>query len=171
MNPNSSSILFAQFPVSLQLIVYAVLALFAFIVFVIVINFAHVWVRAWSSGAPVGFIELISLRLRRAPVGLIVDNRINAIKSGLNVSIDDLSTHYLAGGNVQMVVLALIAARKAGIHLEFDRACAIDLRALKIKVRSACGSGVARFDIELMHAAGGDDQAARCRPAADDGAK
>jgi len=127
MNPNSSSILFAQFPVSLQLIVYAVLALFALIVFVIVINFAHVWVRAWSSGAPVGFIELISLRLRRAPVGLIVDNRINAIKSGLNVSIDELSTHYLAGGNVQMVILALIAARKAGIHLEFDRACAIDL--------------------------------------------
>jgi len=103
------------------------LALFALIVFVIVINFAHVWVRAWSSGAPVGFIELISLRLRRAPVGLIVDNRINAIKSGLNVSIDELSTHYLAGGNVQMVILALIAARKAGIHLEFDRACAIDL--------------------------------------------
>ena len=127
MNPNSSSILFAQFPVSLQLIVYAVLALFALIVFVIVINFAHVWVRAWSSGAPVEFIELISLRLRRAPVGLIVDNRINAIKSGLNVSIDELSTHYLAGGNVQMVILALIAARKAGIHLEFDRACAIDL--------------------------------------------
>jgi uncharacterized protein YqfA (UPF0365 family) len=127
MNPNSNSILFAQFPVSLQLIVYGVLALFALIVFVIVINFAHVWVRAWSSGAPVGFIELISLRLRRAPVGLIVDNRINAIKSGLKVSIDDLSTHYLAGGNVQMVVLALIAARKAGIHLEYDRACAIDL--------------------------------------------
>jgi uncharacterized protein YqfA (UPF0365 family) len=127
MNPNISPVLFAQFPVSLQFIVYAVLALFAFVVVVIVINFAHVWVRAWSSGAPVGFIELISLRLRRAPVGLIVDNRINAIKSGLNVSIDELSTHYLAGGNVQMVVLALIAARKAGIHLEFDRACAIDL--------------------------------------------
>jgi uncharacterized protein YqfA (UPF0365 family) len=49
------------------------------------------------------------------------------VKSGLQLSIDDLSTHFMAGGNVEMVVLALIAARKAGIHLEFDRACAIDL--------------------------------------------
>src|SRR5207249_3866834 len=97
------------------------------VIVIIIINFAHIWVRAWSSGAPVGFIELISLRLRRVPVGLIVDNRITATKSGLNVSIDDLSTHYLAGGSIEMVVLALIAARKAGIHLEFDRACAIDL--------------------------------------------
>ncbi len=63
----------------------------------------------------------------RCSVGLIVDNRITSVKSGMNLSIDDLSTHYMAGGNVEMVVLALIAARKAGIHLEFDRACAIDL--------------------------------------------
>src|SRR5437016_12488927 len=92
------SMLLAQLPVSLQLIGYSILALFAFVIVIIIINFAHIWVRAWSSGAPVGFIELISLRLRRVPVGLIVDNRITATKSGLNVSIDDLSTHYLAGG-------------------------------------------------------------------------
>ncbi len=61
------------------------------------------------------------------PVGLIVDNRITAVKSGLDLSIDDLSTHFMAGGNVEMVVQALIASRKAGIHLVFDRACAIDL--------------------------------------------
>jgi uncharacterized protein YqfA (UPF0365 family) len=57
----------------------------------------------------------------------MVDSRITAVRSGLPLSIDDLSTHFLAGGNVQMVVLALIAAKKAGIHLIFDRACAIDL--------------------------------------------
>src|SRR5207237_3478608 len=60
------------------------------------------------------------------PVGLIVDTRITAVKSGLDVSIDDLSTHYLAGGNVEMVILSLIAARKAGINLDFDRASASD---------------------------------------------
>jgi uncharacterized protein YqfA (UPF0365 family) len=49
------------------------------------------------------------------------------VRSGVAVTIDELSTHYLAGGNVPMVVLALIAARKAGIQLVFDRACAIDL--------------------------------------------
>jgi uncharacterized protein YqfA (UPF0365 family) len=79
------------------------------------------------SGAPVKFTELIALRLRGVPVGMIVDNRITAVKSGLLVTADDLSTHFLAGGNVEMVVQALIAAKKAGIHLDFDRACAIDL--------------------------------------------
>jgi uncharacterized protein YqfA (UPF0365 family) len=48
---------------------------------------------------------------------MIVDTRITAVKSGLPLTIDDLSTHYSAGGNVEMVVLALIAAKKAGITL------------------------------------------------------
>lgn len=109
------------------------LALFVFIgiallvIGVLVINFFSVWVRALFSGAKVTFTELIALRLRSVPVGMLVDTRITAIKSGLPLTIDDLSTHYLAGGNIEMVVLALIAARKAAIHLEFDRACAIDL--------------------------------------------
>ncbi len=94
---------------------------------IVVINFFSIWIRALFSGARVTFTELIALRLRRVPVGLIVDSRINAVKSGLDVTIDDLSSHYLAGGSVEMVILALIAARKARIHLDFDRACAIDL--------------------------------------------
>ena len=125
MNPQ---LLLAEIPGSLQLAVGAVIAVIALVAFIVAINFAHVWVRAWSAGAPVGFLELISLRLRGVPVGLIVDSRITAVKSGLvQTSIDDLSTHFLAGGNVEMVVRALIMARKAQIHLEFDRACAIDL--------------------------------------------
>lgn len=111
----------------LKLAAVVVLGLFVLVGFIIVLNFFSVWIRALFSGARVTFTELIALRLRNVPVGLIVDNRITAVKSGLAVSIDDLSTHYLAGGSVEMVVLALIAAQKAGIHLEFDRACAIDL--------------------------------------------
>ena len=83
------------------------LLLVGFVVFVVVINFFSVWIRALFSGARVTFTELIALRLRKVPVGLIVDNRITAVKSGLDVTIDDLSTHYLAGGSVEMVVLAL----------------------------------------------------------------
>lgn len=94
---------------------------------IIILNFLSVWIRALFSGARVTFTELIALRLRNVPVGLLVDTRITAVKSGLDISIDDLSTHYLAGGNIEMVVLALIAAQKAGIHLDYDRACAIDL--------------------------------------------
>ncbi len=110
-----------------KLVIYAILGIALFVMVLIVATFANIWIRAWTSGASVKFSELIALRLRRVPVGMIVDSRITAVKSGLPVTIDDLSTHYLSGGNVEMVVLALIAAKKAGIHLEFDRACAIDL--------------------------------------------
>ena len=124
--------------ISLWMLVLLAAAGLALLVFALIIfNFFFVWLRALSSGAKVTFFELIALRLRGMPIALIVDTRITAVKSGLAlkdeyghlrpVSIDDLSTHYLAGGNVEMVVRALIAARKAGIHLEFDRACAIDL--------------------------------------------
>ncbi len=120
----------------LTLVLGGFLLLVAFVGAIIFLNFGMIWIRALTSGARVKFTELIALRLRRIPVGLIVDARITAVKSGLTVeaegikcpiSIDELSTHYLAGGNVEMVVQALINAQKAGIHLDFDRACAIDL--------------------------------------------
>ncbi len=109
------------------LILLAFALLIALVIVILVISFFSIWIRALFSGAPVKFTELIALRLRSVPVGMVVDNRITAVKSGLKISIDDLSTHYLAGGNVTMVVQALIAAQKAAIHLVFDRACAIDL--------------------------------------------
>src|SRR5437867_13138390 len=131
---NSISTLFAAFgignnenigPGTIALLVIVGVVLLVF--FLLMFNFFFIWLRALSAGARVTFIELIALRLRGVPVGLIVDSRITAVKSGLDVSIDDLLTHYLAGGYVEMVFLALIAARKAGINLDFDRACAIDL--------------------------------------------
>jgi uncharacterized protein YqfA (UPF0365 family) len=117
----------AELPISLNLVLYGVVALIVLVVFILVINFGMIYIRALFSGAKVTFTELVALRLRSVPVGMIVDSRITAVKSGLPLTIDDLSTHYLAGGNVQMVVLALIAAKKAAINLPFDRACAIDL--------------------------------------------
>jgi len=117
--------LFADIPG--MLLLWAFIGLVILIAVLILGNFLTIWVQALFSGARVKFTELIALRLRRIPVRMIVDSRITAVKAGLPVSIDDLSTHYLAGGNVEAVVLALIAAQKAGIHLIFDRACAIDL--------------------------------------------
>jgi len=110
-----------------DLALYAIGAVLLLVFAVIVLNFGMLYIRALTSGAKITLIELIALRLRRVPAGLIVNNRIAAVRSGLLLSIDDLSTHFLAGGNVPMVVLALIAAKKAGINLSFDRACAIDL--------------------------------------------
>jgi len=111
----------------IQTILYGIGILVLLVIAILILNFGMIWVRALFSGARVTFTELIALRLRSVPVGLVVDTRITAIKSGLNPTIDDLSTHYLAGGTIQMVVQALIAAQKAAIRLDFDRACAIDL--------------------------------------------
>jgi uncharacterized protein YqfA (UPF0365 family) len=119
--------LLAQIEPTLRWIGIGVVAVIALVLFVLVINFFSIWIRALFSGARVTYTELIALRLRNVPVGMVVDSRITAIKSGLDLTIDDLSTHYLAGGSIEMVVQALIAAQKAGIHLSFDRACAIDL--------------------------------------------
>jgi uncharacterized protein YqfA (UPF0365 family) len=85
------------------------------------------WIAAWASGAYVGLLTLIGMRLRRVPPGTVVNARISAVKAGLAVSINDLEAHYLAGGNVVRVVNALISADKANIVMPFKRAAAIDL--------------------------------------------
>src|SRR5690606_32444576 len=66
-------------------------------------------------------------RLRQVPYGLVVDARITAKKAGIDISVDDIEAHFLAGGNVVPTVQALIAAQKAGIELNWNRAGAIDL--------------------------------------------
>ena len=101
--------------------------LILFILAIVILNFGTTWLRAYVSGAKVTFMELIQLQLRKIPIRRIVDSRITAVKSGIPVSIDDLSTHFLAGGQVHMVIQSLINAQKANIDLVFDKACAIDL--------------------------------------------
>src|ERR1700748_1285196 len=109
------------------LIGFAVVAVIAFVFCIILFNFFGVWLRARIANAPVGMGKMVGMRLRKVPVGLIVDNRITAVKAGIEIPTDPLEAHYLAGGDVSQVVLALIAADKAGISLDFNRACAIDL--------------------------------------------
>src|SRR5437870_7861967 len=112
---------------ALYLVGIAVIAVFAFILCVVLFNFFGLWLRARIANAPVGMGKMVGMRLRKVPVGLIVDNRITAVKAGLEVPSDPLEAHYLAGGDVSQVILSLIAADKAGISLDFNRACAIDL--------------------------------------------
>src|SRR5687767_10422109 len=86
------------------------------------------WIAAWSSGAYVGLPTLVGMRLRRVPPATVVNARISSVKAGLQgISIDDLEAHFLAGGNVERVVNALISADKANIEMPFKRAAAIDL--------------------------------------------
>ena len=85
------------------------------------------WISAIAAGVRVGIFTLVGMRLRRVPPANIVLPLIKANKAGLEVTVNQLEAHYLAGGNVDRVVDALIAAHRAEIPLPFARAAAIDL--------------------------------------------
>lgn len=85
------------------------------------------WISALAAGVRVGIFTLIGMRLRRVPPAKIVNPWIKADKAGIGVNGNQLEAHYLAGGNVDRVVDALIAAARANIPLPFERAAAIDL--------------------------------------------
>src|ERR687895_2996936 len=105
----------------------ALLALLVALVFIVYLVPIPLWIAAWASGAYVGLLTLIGMRFRRVPPATVVNARISAVKAGLDMSINDLEAHYLAGGNVVRVVNALISADKANIVMPFKRAAAIDL--------------------------------------------
>lgn len=85
------------------------------------------WISAIAAGVQVGIFTLVGMRLRRVPPAQIVLPLIKANKAGLDVGVNQLEAHYLAGGNVDRVIDALIAAHRAQIPLPFERAAAIDL--------------------------------------------
>ena len=97
------------------------------ILIVVVGGLVGAWVKAVFNGAKVPMLQLIGLKFAGIPYGLIVDARITAVRAGIPVSADLIASHYQAGGNVVPTVQAIIAAKKAGIELGWDRACAIDL--------------------------------------------
>ena len=85
------------------------------------------FIAARFSGVKISIVQLFLMRLRKVPPAKIVNALINSTKSGLDISRNELETHYLAGGNVVRVVNALISADKANIDLDFKTATAIDL--------------------------------------------
>ena len=112
----------------LRLIVIAAGGIFLLVIFFTVASFISVWLKARFSGAPVSFGNLIAMRwLRKLPHSLIVDARIRAVKSGIDVGVNDIETHFMAGGDVIQTMQGLINAQKAGISLDWDQACTIDL--------------------------------------------
>ena len=104
---------------------------FVFFVFFIVVflNFIPLglWISALSSRVSISLFDLVGMRLRRVQPRMIVLPLIKGTKAGLNLNVNQLEAHYLAGGNVDNVVDALIAAHRAQILLSFEQAAAIDL--------------------------------------------
>ena len=105
------------------IIIVAIIFLILFFTFVPL----GLFISARASGVKVGILQLVGMRIRKVIPSRIVNPLIKATKAGLNVSINKLEAHYLAGGNVDRVINALIAAQRAGIPLDFEKACAIDL--------------------------------------------
>ncbi len=102
------------------LIILALVFLFTFVP-------VTLWISALAAGVKVGLFTLVGMRLRRVVPSRVINPLIKAYKAGLDVTTNQLESHYLAGGNVDRVVNALIAAHRANINLSFERAAAIDL--------------------------------------------
>lgn len=131
----------------------------------IILFFAFVpiglWISSLASNVRIGIFNLIGMKLRRVKPAKIVNPLIKARKAGIDLSVNQLEAHYLAGGNVDNVVNALIASERAGIDLKFEKAAAIDLagrnvlEAVKMSVNPKVietpnVSAVAKDGIELL---------------------
>lgn len=119
------------------------------------------WISSLAANVRVSIFNLVGMRLRRVIPSKIVLPLIKATKAGLNLSVNQLEAHYLAGGNIDGVVNALIASERAGIELPFEKAAAIDLAgrdvldAVKMSVNpkvieTSNVSAVAQNGIELL---------------------
>lgn len=108
-------------------------AFLLFIFCVLVLIYGGIWFQAYMSNARISFLSLIGMSLRQVNARLIVQAKIMAMQAGIandptaGITTRRLEAHYLAGGNVMGVIRAIIAAHRADLDLDFDRAAAIDL--------------------------------------------
>lgn len=112
-----------QIPALFLMIAGAIIFIIFFLYFVPV----NLWITAVFSNVRISIMNLILMRFRKVPPGVVVNAMITATKAGLQVTTNEIETHYLAGGNVNNVIKALISADKANIPLTFKMATAIDL--------------------------------------------
>ena len=110
---------------------FLIVVLFAIVIFLALFTYfipIGLWISAYFAGVKVAiFKDLVGMRLRKVPPRQIITPKISATKAGLAIELDRMEAHFLAGGNVNAVTLALISADKANIDLTFERAASIDL--------------------------------------------
>jgi uncharacterized protein YqfA (UPF0365 family) len=108
-------------------VVLVVAILFLLLVLILIGHIFGLWVQALFAGAKVTLRELIGMKLRKVDARQIVLSKIQAVRAGLDIPTVNLESHYLAGGHVPRVIVALIAADRASIPLTWKMATAIDL--------------------------------------------
>lgn len=107
---------------------FVIVGIVAFVIFIVMAQFFNLWLQAYMSNADVSLFDLIGMRLRKVDPRLMVLTKIQLGKAGIHeVSINDLESHYLAGGRVSNVSRAMISANRAAIELDWKKSCAIDL--------------------------------------------
>ncbi len=111
----------------IMFVVLAGAAIFGFALLAFFISYGALWLKSLLSGYYIGISRIVGMRLRGVDPHVIVNAGITAHMAGIALKDVQLEAHYLARGNVQNVVRAIINASKAQIDLSFDRACAIDL--------------------------------------------
>lgn len=100
--------------------------------FAVFARFARLWIQSVTTGAGIGIFDLIRMTFRKVNPAVMVRSKIMAVQAGIDdadgLTTTALEAHFLAGGNVPLVVRSMIAARKAKIiDLDFKRATGIDL--------------------------------------------
>lgn len=109
----------------------SIIIIFAILIFIFILLYfipLGLYITAYFSGVKLKiFRDLVGMRLRKVPPTIIVRSIITANKAGISVDLGKLEAHYLAGGNVEKVILALVSSDKANLGLTFERATAIDL--------------------------------------------
>jgi len=113
----------------MEMILFFVLAIVAVILLIMFFRFFPIglWISAAASGVRISIFSMVGMRFRRINPSKVVLPMIKATKAGLHVNMNELEAHLLAGGSVDRVVDALIAAQSAQIPLEFEQSRAIDL--------------------------------------------
>lgn len=139
-----------------------IIIVIAIVPVILMISYINLFIQAALSKAPVSMIDLIAMRFRKVPPAAIVNARITAVRAELSEDITSqkLEAHFMAGGNINRVVRAMIAASKAKIELPWERACAIDLAGRDIleavntsvnpKVIDCPGAAAARTTIDAV---------------------
>ena len=123
----------------MQNILLVIIALAIIILVFVIGSSIKLWLQALVSGAKVGILNIVFMRFRKVPPKLIVESKIMAVKAGLDISTNNLESHFLAGGDVTRVVKALIAADKANMNF---LACASSCSGARLMMpsvfRSSC---------------------------------
>jgi uncharacterized protein YqfA (UPF0365 family) len=115
-------------PVNIIYIIFAGVAALVFLIFLFVFfSFIRLWIQALMTGADISIFNLVGMKLRRVNYEMIVNQKIALVQAGVEVTTDDLESHFLAGGKIPRTAAAVIAAHKANLNLSWRTAAAIDL--------------------------------------------